>query len=90
MQKEFLALKKQYERETVETKDMISTLKQETNYLLKSLNLINELKSVNINPIPIGFIYVQLPRQEEPALIWPNLEWQDISVQYENVFQSYR
>ena len=49
---------------------------------------MNDIKGPNINsiPIPIGFIYFQLPRQEGPNSIWPHWEWLDISEEYADRF----
>ena len=38
------------------------------------------------NPVPIGFIYVQLPSQPEPKTLWPMAEWKNISQQYAGHF----
>ena len=48
--------------------------------------LQSEIKSIKTNPIPIGFIYVQLPNQLEPSLIWPNVQWESVTPQYANLF----
>ncbi|KAH9401819.1 chromatin-modulating protein mrc1, partial [Tyrophagus putrescentiae] len=36
--------------------------------------------------IPIGFTYVQLPKDKAPSELWPSLTWTDISSEYEGVF----
>jgi hypothetical protein len=38
--------------------------------------------------IPLGFIYVQLPNQPEPAILWPNYNyvWENISDSYAGAF----
>lgn len=38
------------------------------------------------NPVPIGFIYVQLPKEKPPKDIWPTLTWKNISSDYAGVF----
>ncbi len=38
------------------------------------------------NPIPIGFIYSQISSQPEPKTIWPNIEWEDITLEYAGLF----
>ena len=38
------------------------------------------------NPIPIGFIYVQLPQEKAPQEIWPSLVFTDISSAYDSAF----
>lgn len=36
--------------------------------------------------IPVGFTYVQLPKDKPPQEIWPQLKWQDVSAAYAGVF----
>ncbi len=36
--------------------------------------------------IPVGFIYVQLPKQQSPVDIWPTFKWTEVSNLYEGVF----
>ncbi len=38
------------------------------------------------NPVPLGFIYVQLPQEKSPQEIWPWMSWTDISLQYDSTF----
>jgi len=38
------------------------------------------------NPVPIGFIYVQLPSQPEPKTLWPIVEWKDVTPDYAGLF----
>jgi hypothetical protein len=38
------------------------------------------------NPVPIGFIYVQLPSQPEPKTLWPTIEWENVSPDYAGHF----
>lgn len=38
------------------------------------------------NPVPVGFTYVQLPREKAPQEIWPQMEWEDVSADYAGVF----
>jgi hypothetical protein len=44
------------------------------------------LFDIKKNPVPIGFIYVQLPKEESPAEIWPWMTWNDVSSAYAGVF----
>lgn len=53
------------------------------NELNNTKQSMNKLES---NPIPIGFIYVQLPHQSEPNEIWSNVKWQEVTSQYANLF----
>ncbi len=38
------------------------------------------------NPVPLGFIYVQLPKEKSPQEIWPWMSWSDVSDQYDSTF----
>jgi len=38
------------------------------------------------NPVPIGFIYVQLPGQPEPKSLWPQVKWAEVSEEYAGLF----
>lgn len=38
------------------------------------------------NPVPKGFIYVQLPKEKLPSEIWPWLGWEDVTSEYAGVF----
>ncbi len=44
---------------------------------------ITKLKN---NPVPIGFIYVQLPSQPEPHTLWPMVEWENVTPEYAGNF----
>ena len=44
------------------------------------------LTNVMKNPVPIDFIYVQLPHQKEPVEIWPWMIWENVSKNYSGVF----
>jgi hypothetical protein len=48
--------------------------------------LQNSLEDVKKNPVPIGFIYVQLPNEKSPTEIWPWMTWNDVSSAYAGVF----
>ena len=50
------------------------------------LALNQQQKSSIDSVIPIGFIYVQLPKDKAPAELWPTLTWQEVSDDYEGVF----
>lgn len=39
-----------------------------------------------IDPVPVGFVYVQLPEEKSPETLWPSLKWADISNSYSGVF----
>lgn len=44
------------------------------------------LMNVVKNPVPRGFIYVQLPKEKLPSDIWPWLGWEDVTAEYAGVF----
>ena len=44
---------------------------------------INQLKQ---NPVPIGFVYVQLSGQSDPKTLWPNTEWKSVTENYAGLF----
>jgi hypothetical protein len=44
--------------------------------------LLNTIK----NPVPIGFIYVQLPKEKSPTEIWPWMTWINVSSDYAGHF----
>ena len=47
---------------------------------------IAALKTSVATIVPIGFIYVQLPKDKAPADIWPSFKWLDASADYQGVF----
>lgn len=48
---------------------------------------ISDLKKrPSADSIPIGFIYVQLPFQVEPSIIFPNTTWKELSYKYAGFF----
>jgi hypothetical protein len=49
--------------------------------------LINDFNALKQNPVPIGFIYVQLPNQPDPKAIWPNV--QQIAIHVDWLFKYY-
>lgn len=38
------------------------------------------------NPVPIGFLYVQLSEQPDPKAMWPAVKWEDITSKYAGLF----
>ena len=44
------------------------------------------LKQQLADSVPVGFVYFQLPNQQEPKAIWPSTNWQEITSQYKNLF----
>lgn len=46
----------------------------------------NRLKSLEENPIPMGFLYTQLPGQTEPSCLWPQLQFEDVTAEYAGYF----
>ncbi len=45
-----------------------------------------QLNLQHINPIPIGFIYTQLPDQPDPKTLWSTLEWKEVTSDYAGLF----
>ncbi|KAG4069888.1 hypothetical protein HA402_009595 [Bradysia odoriphaga] len=45
-----------------------------------------ELTYLQANPVPIGFIYVQLSNQPHPSTLWPTVQWTQITSQYAGLF----
>lgn len=45
-------------------------------------SLMNMIK----NPVPMGFIYVQLPKEKLPSEFWPFLSWKDVTSEYDGLF----
>ena len=50
--------------------------------------LQKEFEKLTKNPVPIGFIYVQLPKEKSPQEIWSigEIKWTDVSSSYESIF----
>ncbi len=46
----------------------------------------NELDNLKQNPVPIGFIYAQLPGQPKPTNLWPTATWVDVCSNYAGLF----
>ena len=44
------------------------------------------VKDLRDNPVPVGFIYVQLPHQPEPSELWPTVKWTQVTSQYAGRF----
>jgi hypothetical protein len=54
---------------------------------LKDLkDLKDSLNNLKQNPVPIGFIYVQLPSQSDPRTLWSTVEWTEVSSDYAGNF----
>jgi len=52
-----------------------------------SLMYLHEvIRSVKQNLIPVGFIYIQHPKESPPGDIWYWMHWEDVSAAYEGVF----
>lgn len=44
------------------------------------------IEKMAANLVPVGFIYIQLPKEKSPQEVWPNLIWTDVSTQYDSTF----
>lgn len=51
-----------------------------------SFDTIKKLDILQQNPVPIGFIYVQMPSQAAPKTLWPLVEWKDVTSEYAGLF----
>lgn len=36
--------------------------------------------------VPVGFTFVQLPNEPNPAVLWPNLIWAEVTEEYAGLF----
>ncbi len=45
-----------------------------------------QLNLQHMSPIPIGFIYTQLPDQPDPKTLWSTVEWKDVTSDYAGLF----
>ena len=72
----------------VETESKLEKkLDQTASSLAEAKKEITELKTKeSVAAIPIGFTYVQLPKDKAPTELWPKMTWHDISADYEGVF----
>ena len=66
------------------------TLLKERKQLQDIQNQLNSeiasLKDSVSKTIPVGFAYVQLPKEKAPQDIWPQFKWADVSATYAGVF----
>ncbi|XP_074594318.1 uncharacterized protein LOC141849756 [Brevipalpus obovatus] len=46
----------------------------------------HKVDSISHELIPIGFIYIQLPHQSTPALLWPWAKWEEVTSTYSGHF----
>ncbi len=64
-------------------KNLVVCEKEQTWSLKKMQTLLVQTMQ---NPVPLGFIYVQLPKEKSPQEIWPWMSWTDVSSTYDSVF----
>ncbi|KAJ6638576.1 C-type lectin lectoxin-Lio1 [Pseudolycoriella hygida] len=70
-----------------EVRDTMYGFTDQITEMAKQLDMANtKLKYFQENPIPIGFIYVQLPYQPEPRNIWSGVEWSEVTAEYSGLF----
>lgn len=72
-------LVKKLEAQLIVTKTEVSRCKAVT-------EVVVDLNKVKNNPVPVGFIYTQLPNQLPPAALWPSVTWKDVSSMYAGLF----
>ncbi|XP_054154856.1 uncharacterized protein LOC128953396 [Oppia nitens] len=65
-----------------QTQQQVEQLQQHIQVLETNYNQLAE------NPVPVGFIYVQLGQQQRPQHLWPqsSIKWYDITQQYAGLF----
>ena len=57
------------------------------NELMKTRNEhTQEIINLKANPVPIGFIYIQVSGQSDPQTLWPSIQWQDVTESYAGQF----
>ncbi len=70
-----------------ELNDTIEDLRKQINNQQSTIDshksTVDNLKQ---NPVPIGFIYVQLPSQPEPRTLWSIAGWKDVTSDYAGLF----
>ncbi|KAH9388471.1 hypothetical protein TYRP_023440 [Tyrophagus putrescentiae] len=56
--------------------------------VVEALQGTGDIETLNKNPVPLGFIYVQLPKEKSPQEIWASagLTWTDISASFNSTF----
>ena len=91
MQTEISQLKNNSETQKKEIENILQ--EQNKNYTEKIASLETKINNqtkfiVNLmqNPVPIGFIYVQLSGQKDPQTLWPNTQWNNVSPNYAGLF----
>jgi hypothetical protein len=71
-------------------KELQDSLENVTKQLNNQQSIINSqqttINNLKQNPVPIGFIYVQLPNEKSPTEIWPWMTWKDITSSYAGLF----
>ena len=74
----------------VDVNKLLSEISQLRVLMAKQQTLLDtqaaEVIHLKTNPVPIGFVYVQLSGQSDPQIIWPNTKWQNISGEYAGLF----
>ena len=71
----------------LDNKIKIDQLNQKQTSSLKLIEIQRkELDNLKQNPVPIGFIYVQLSGQSEPHTLWPQTKWNNIGPKYAGLF----
>ncbi len=68
------------------TSRLTETEKTLASELAQTRKELEKIKNETLIPIPIGFTYVQLPKDKAPGELWPSMTWIDISSEYEGVF----
>jgi hypothetical protein len=54
--------------------------------ILRNTLLQLKFRLRSFKTVPPGFIYIQLPNQIEPNLLWPKNTWRDVTSLYAGLF----
>lgn len=68
----------------IDTQNSLTATKKELSD--SKIEAKNNLAQVKQESVPLGLIYVQLPKEKPPSEIWSSMTWTDISATYEGVF----
>ena len=85
-------LLQEYGRQSKETNEQlqktIEQLQEEGRKNMKTNEKMQrEIEKLTKSPVPLGFIYVQLPKEKSPQEIWSSeIKWTDVSSTYECIF----
>ncbi len=81
-------LRGKWSNEPCSRKNAVVCMRKQRWSLDKVQEVLEKLVEGQKHPVPLGFIYVQLPKEKGPQEIWSSaeLKWTDISSTYESTF----